>query len=124
MSPATTLTDGDIEAIEGQIAYKRMLKEVASPVPPAPDSWEGQKVASDERKRQARIAAHRAEEERQAQEREREAEQARKRWEKNAKRRERARAQLYSIDSEINTLRARLDELSIRRRGLVEEANE
>jgi hypothetical protein len=114
---AATLTDADVELVERRLLERRMRARLpADPVPPPPDSWEGQKAAADERGLQERRAAARALEEDQIREREAEEQRRREEYERNAPRRAEARAELERLEGDFaaaERLLARRGELEL-----------
>lgn len=102
------------EAIDARIRARELEEfvrrnQLPQIQPPPPDSWEGQKIAADQRKREQRRLEATALEERQRTERE-EAEQLRReRWEAEAP--ARRAAELAALDEEIAELQARRAEL-------------
>lgn len=114
------LTDEEIERVGQQIAARRRLEanRVPDPIPPSPDSWEGQFAAAQERKRQERVAAVKAKEEQQIADREREAREAQERFEATAEQRAPIEAELDQINMERAQLDRRKAELYEREREL------
>lgn len=115
------LTDADIEELGSRIQAKRIhdMHRLPDPVPPAPGSWEHDKMLADERKRAARSAADAAREaEREARE-----EHERQEWEANAPKRAKAQAELERVEAQLQPIEEKREELRLRAAELRVEAN-
>lgn len=113
------LSDEDVEALDRRMRRRRLdANRPQDPAPLSPDSWAGQVAAAQERKRQERVAAAKAEEDRQIAARERRERAVQERFEATVDERAPIEVELASIEAEHEQIRKRSGELFERERDL------